>query len=248
MVYFTSPDLFLIIARAASRLKLDALAGEMFKMADPYLPDREKPADLIFHLARDLAESGNFRDALVYADLLIDKSPEGRFLGDGYVLKGSILSSLGNHKGAAIMFAAGLENTANACDRPAILIQKVKALVASGSHAEADQAIGEAENVLKACDRVDQVILAEVGELYLEAGAPDKALEVIQAVRRADGTEVEEPRLQMVMARCYERLDSRDSYVSIYSQVAEQDDRFYGKVAQEKMDEINFNALMQKEM
>jgi hypothetical protein len=95
---------------------------------------------------------------------------------------------------------------------------------------------------------VDQTILAEVGELYLKAGQPERALEIIQAVRKPGSPDAEEPRLQLVMARCYERLDSKDSYVSIYSHVAGQDDRFYGKVAREKMDEINFNAVMQKEM
>ena len=248
IAHFTSPDLFLVIARAAHQLDLNDLAGEMYKMADQYLPGREKPADLLFYLANDLAENGNPRDALVYADLLISNYPEGQHLVDGYVLKGRILSSIGNTKGAAIVYSAGLANTVEACDRPAILIQKVKALTASGLKAESYQTLLEADDVLAACDHVDQAILAEVGELYLHAGQPEKALDIIQAIRKSDSQDAVEPRLQLVMARCYERLDSKDSYVSIYSQVAGQDDRFYGKVAQEKMDEINFNAVMQKEM
>jgi len=248
LVRFTSPDPFLIIARAALGLNLDELAGEMYKMADPYLADQEKPSDLLFHLAGDLMESGNPQAALVYADMLIKNNPEGRYLVDGCVLKGNILSGMGNHKGAAVMFSTALDSLEDTCDRPAILIQKVKALAASGLKAESYQTLRKADVVLKACERVDQTILAEVGELYLNAGRPESALEFIQTFRKADSPDDEEPRLQLVMARCYERLDSKDSYVSIYSHVAGQDDQLYGKVAREKMDEINFNAVIQKEM
>jgi tetratricopeptide (TPR) repeat protein len=248
LVRFTSPEPFLVMARAASALNLDDLAGEMYKMADPYLADQEKPFDLLFHLADDQLQSGNPQAALVYADVLIKNNPSGRHLVDGCVLKGTILSGLGSHKRAAAMFSTALDSIEDPCDRPDILIQKVKALSASGLNAESYQTLREADGVLKACERVDQTILAEVGELYLKAGQPERALEIIQAVRQADSPDAEEPRLQLVMARCYERLDSKDAYVSIYSRVAGQDDQFYGKVAREKMDEISFNAVIQKEM
>ena len=110
------------------------------------------------------------------------------------------------------------------------------------------QFLRQADDILRACDQLDKRMLAEVGDAYLDAGRPEKALEIIEAAGTADASGDEDARLQMVMARCYEKLDRRDSYVSIYSQVAGRNDPLYGKVAQEKLDEINFNAVMQKEM
>jgi len=244
----TAPRLFLIIARSAMHLELDDLAGEMFKRADLYLPDQKKPADLLFHLAETLDEQGEPRGALAYIDLFIANFPEDKTIADGYVLKGNILSHLNEHAQAANMFSSALDHTYGACARPGILIQKAKALSASGVQEPGYQTLLAADKAAKGCGSVGGDTLAEIGELYLQSGYPEKALAAIQSDRTAGGQGIHASRLQLVMARCYEELNNKDSYVSIYNEVANQDDRFWGKVAREKMDEISFNAVMQKGM
>jgi tetratricopeptide (TPR) repeat protein len=56
-----SPDLFLNIARAFKHLNLDAMAIEMFKTADKFLPDMEKPSDLLYSLSINSFKTKNLK-------------------------------------------------------------------------------------------------------------------------------------------------------------------------------------------
>jgi tetratricopeptide (TPR) repeat protein len=243
---FTSPGIFMIIARSARHLGLDGLAVEMFKRADYYMPDAEKPADLLMCLAGVLFEEGKPDAALAYADLLIENHPEDKYAADGYVLKGSILSSLEKFEQAASMFSSALDRIHGSCDQPAIMILKAEALFESGAAEAAYQTLLAADKTIKGCDRPDADTLEEIGRVYLQSGYAEEALAVLQSALEMDNQGQNRSRLQLMMARCYEKLNNNDAYLAIYKEVANGEDPFWGKIAEEKMNEINFNVLLQK--
>ena len=50
-------------------------------------------------------------------------------------------------------------------------------------------------------------------------------------------------RLKIQMAKCYELTHQKDSYLAIYTEIANQDDPFWRNVAREKMEAMNFKPL-----
>ena len=236
----------MLIARSARHLGLDGLAVEMFKMADYYTPDAEKPSDLLLSLAGVLVEEGKPDAALAYADLLIENHPEDKYAVDGYVWKGSILSSFENYEQAVSMFSSALDRIQRQCDQPDVMILKAEALLEAGADEAAYQTLLAADKTIKGCDRPDADTLEEIGRVYLQSGHAEEALAVLQSALEMDNQGQNRSRLQLMMARCYEKLNNNDSYLAIYKEVANGGDPFWGKIAEEKMNEINFNVLLQK--
>lgn len=241
-----SPQIFITIARSALHLKIEDMAIELFKKASPYLLDEEKPADLLLHLAKEYFEGGKLSAASSYLDLLIKNYPEGPYVTDGYVLKGKVLMSLKNYTQASAMFSSALGNGSRRCEQPTILIQKSKALAGSGSKDAAYRAVRKAHRIGKGCVNTEYQEFEDIGRLYIQFGYPQEALSVFEFALEMDSQGNHGPRLKIMMARCYEMLDKKESYLAIYNEVANQNDPFWGNIAREKMDEMSFNPLIRK--
>jgi TolA-binding protein len=241
-----SPEIFIVVARSAAHLKLEDMAIEMFKNATPYLLDQEKPADLLFNLARDYFDNGELDLASSYVDLLIKNYPEDKYISGAYVLKGKLLSSQKKYAQASAMFAAALEYGSKRCEQPTILIQKAKSLIGSGSSQAAYRALQEAHRIVKNCVNTDYQDFEDMGKLYIKLGYPQEALSVFEFALDMDSEGKQKPRFKLLMARCYEMLNNKESYLAIYNEVANQNDPFWGNVAKEKMDEMSFNPLIRK--
>jgi len=241
-----SPQIFIIIARSALHLKIEEMAVELFKKASPYLLDAEKPADLLLLLAREYFEGGKLSAASSYLELLIKNYPEGPHVTDGYVLKGKVLMSLKNYAQASAMFSSALEKGSRRCEHPAILIQKAKSLAWSGSKDAAYRAVRKAHRIVKGCVNTEYQEFEDIGGLYIQFGYPQEALSVFELALEVDSQGNHGSRLKIMMARCYEMLDKKESYLAIYNEVANQNDPFWRNVAKEKIDEMSFNPHIQK--
>ena len=238
-----SPEIYIVIARAALALELTDLGDEMFSMAAKQLPDEQKPSDLIYHVGQELYRRGEFRRALAQMDLLLDKDPIDSYSGQAWLLKGQIYVAINEYEKSVQMFARALDHNAKSCQRKDILMLQAKALIHMKSTQNAEQALAQAQGEMASCFDSTFQMYAEIGLLYLQLGEPQRALDVITTAHEMAKDVSSKTRLKILMARCYEHMNQKDSYLAIYAEVANQEDPFWRHVAREKMESVNFETI-----
>ncbi len=238
-----TPEIYVNVARAALRLGLVDLGAEMFEQASLHLPDSQKPSDLIFYVGRAYYRWGEFEQAIRYLDLLLSKRPVDQFTSEAWSLKGQIHFTNGEYDQSAKMFANALKHSTKSCDRKDLLMYRAKALLKKKSKQAALQMLAEAENAVASCLGKKSQMYADIGKLYLQLGKPEKALAVITIAHDMENDSSSKVRFKIEMARCYEHMNQKDSYLAIYTEVANQDDPFWRNVAREKMEAINFKTI-----
>jgi tetratricopeptide (TPR) repeat protein len=243
-----APELFLPVARAFNEINLEETATEIFKKADPLLPDREKPPDLLFFVGKDLLKIKQFKNALKKFDMLIDNYPLDRYVSNAYRLKGSILLNQNRYKLAEETFSAALRYPVTRCKKAMLLIEKAKALTGSNSNKNALEAIKEAIGIKKDCSFPDYNFCQEIGDLYLILGYADKAIPFFnQAVDLATENS-DKSYLKFKIAQCYLRLNKTEDSLALYNQILSLNDPFWSNLAKEKITEISFNNDINHEM
>ncbi len=237
-----TPEIYISVARAALKLGLADLGAEMFERASLHMPDKQKPSDLIFYVGREYFRWGELDQAVRYLDLLLKNRPVDQFTGEAWSLKGQIHFEKGEYNQAAKMFANALKFSAKSCDRKDILMYRARAFLNLKSNQNALQILAQAESAVASCLGKKPQMYTEIGKLYMQLGKPKKALAVMTTAHDMANDGSSKARLKIEMARCYEQLNQRDSYLAIYTEVANHEDPFWRNVAREKMEAINFET------
>ena len=238
-----STEIYITVGRAAVALKLTDLGIKLFEKAAAQLPNENIPADLLFHLGRAYYERGLSQRAQNQFDLLLNTRPQDVFTADAWMYKGQISFADGDYSKAAGMFAQALQHNDKSCERVNILMYRTKALMQMKSKSDAVQSLVQAQNAARSCLGGDFQMLAQIGKLYMELGEIEKALAAFGAAHDMAGDVQARIRLKIQMARCYELTNQKESYLAIYTEIAEQDDPFWSNVAREKVEAINFKPV-----
>jgi len=238
-----SAEIYITIGRAAVELKLTDLGVELFEKAADQLPDEKKPADLLFHLGRAYYQRGSIKRAHRQFDLLLNDRPEDVFTAEAYMVKGQLFLAEGHYAKAAQVFAKALQHNDKSCEHVNILMHRTTALLQIKSKQDAVQSLNQAQNAAQRCLDSDAQMYAEIGNLYIELGQIEKALEVLGIAHDMESDARSRVRLKIQMARCYELTNQKDSYLAIYTEIANQGDPFWRNVAQEKMEAMNFKPV-----
>lgn len=237
-----SPEIFLIFARAFDRLDLEDIAGELFADADRLLPDREKPADLLFYLSRDNVNNGRIKEALANLDLLIKHHPSDKKIIHAYRSKGQILSKQGKYTEAAKLFTTALSHPLRKVDKIRILIDKCSALIGSNAPAAALETAEVAISLVRSLPDNLYASSQEIGDLLLRLGHPENAISVFTYALEREQEEDNRVRLQFAIARSYEALNQPKDYLALYKQISEHNDPFWSHLAQERLAGRQFNG------
>ena len=236
-----SPEPFLMIAKACIHLNLENMATEMFSIADPLLPDKEKPPELLFFLSRSLSEKEKLKSALIRLNLLINNYPSDKYAQYAYRLKGSIFLTQKRYVQAAEMFSSALKYPLTPCKRTILLTDKAGALARCSFNEKALEAVREADSLKEACDSVHDYIYQEIGDVYLNLSYPKEAAAIFnQAIEMAKDKANIIP-LKFKVAQCYWLLNKRKDSLALYDQISSFDDPFWSNLAKERIEEINFN-------
>jgi len=235
-----SAEIFITVGRAAMQLKLVDLGIELFEKAAAQLPDEKKPADLLFHMGREYYKRGTLKLAQKHFDLLLNNRSQDIYNADAWMYKGHISLADGDYAQAAQMFAKALQYNQKSCEHVKLLMYRTQALIQMKSNQEATQCLVQAQDAAQSCLGSDSQMYAEIGHLYVQLGEIDKALAVFSSAHDLEKDAHARLRLKIQMARCYEINNQTDSYLAIYTEVANQGDPFWRNVAREKMEAINF--------
>ncbi|MBW2642251.1 MAG: tetratricopeptide repeat protein [Deltaproteobacteria bacterium] len=236
-----APELFLPVARAFNMMNLEKSATEVFRKADILLPDSEKPPDLLFFVGKYFFARKNFNSALNRFDILIDNQSE-KYASDVYRLKGNVLMKQKRYEQAAKTLSVALQYPVTKCERAVLLIEKAKALAGSNSNEKALKAINMADGIKRNCNFPDCNICREIGDVYLNLGYASKALTSYnQAVDMAK-EKSDKISLKFKVAQCYLLLNKKEVSLDLYNKILSLNDPFWSNLAQEKIEEINFNS------
>ena len=241
-----SPDPFLTLARACVKLNLSNVATETFTRADSFLPDEQKPADLLFYVGRDLFRKDKRNGALSRLNLLIEHYPHDKNAPYAYQLKGRILVKQKRYVPAVRMFSSALGYQLKACDRARILADMARVFVACKRKEEAVRATREADQLKGNCYIDYRHIYKEIGDLYLDLGSAKEALAAFNSALEVEEKEENKSLLKLKIAQCYRLLNQKKDYLSIYNQIISLDDPFWSNLARENIEEINFESEFKK--
>lgn len=242
-----SPDQFLVVARALKNIKLHDMATEMFFRVDSLLPDDQKPADLLFYVGKELGQKKDeLAGGLSRLDLLIEHYPTDENIPEAYHLKGKILFKQKKYTQAAEMFSSALRYDLRRCTKAGFLIDKARALMKCKLTKRALQATRNADELKKGCYMHHPQLYQDTGKLYLKLGHPKKALSIFNTALEMESENERRIGLQLMVARCYEVLDKKKDYLSLYNQISSINDPFWSNVAKEKIDAVNFAREMKE--
>ena len=236
-----APELFLPVARAFNMMNLEKSATEVFRKADILLPDSEKPPDLLFFVGKYFFARKSFNSALNRFDILIDNQSE-KYASDVYRLKGNVLMKQKRYEQAAETLSVALQYSVTKCERAVLLIEKAKALAGSNSNEKALKAINMADGIKRNCNFPDYNICKEIGDVYLNLGYAGKALTFYNQAVDMTKEKSDKISLKFKVAQCYLLLNKKEVSLDLYNKILSLNDPFWSNLAQEKIEEINFNS------
>ncbi|MEA3359338.1 MAG: tetratricopeptide repeat protein [Thermodesulfobacteriota bacterium] len=241
-----SPDLFLNIARAFKHLSLDTMAINMFKRADKFLPDMEKPPDLLYALSMDSFKKDKFEDAMPYLNLLIKSYPDDELTPYACKLKGEIFFKQGKFLRAANSFKLALKFSLKPCEKAKIWIYNARALIKGNSIKQALNSMEKADNLKLSCKSSYHQIYQDLGDLYLRLGYANKAIEAFNQALDVEEAEENKNLLKIKIARCYRLLNKREDYMPIYGEIASLENVLWSNIAKYEMEGIDFDDKIMK--
>ena len=237
---FFSEPIYLVVARAYLDLGLKEKGLIEFQRMDGLLPDIEKPEDLLYFVGRQAyleQEMDKARDRLA---LLLKNFPGGKYAGDATLVMAEIFFKQKAYDKAMDFFDAALKYDLSRCRRTKLLVHLAEAALKTKERKRAMTAVAEAEKNHGGCDDVSGYLGDEIGDLFFELGAMDKAMAIFNRLVDMEQTQVEKSSLKYKIAHCLERLGQNQESLAYYEEVAEMEDTFWANLAKEKLAAYGF--------
>lgn len=248
------PRLFMAVAETYQRMGLENMASELFLKADALLPDGEKPEALLFYLGKYYLEKGQNEEGLEKINFLFIRYPSGEYSAKAYHLIGGAFHKNKEYTKAIEMFSKALKSRPGLDDGIYIMVDKARALTASGLNEEglavahyAEQSLAESPEQSQSFYRNYQ----RVGDLYLDLGRPEEALSLFNRALSFEPKQLQKNekggiKLKFSIARCYEAMNKKSDYIPLYNQLAGLDDPLWSLVAKERLEAIAFEETLRK--
>jgi len=243
-----SPDILLIVSRALINLNLEEVAIEIFEKADSLILEKELPPELLIVLSHDLFKKRKYEEALNRLDRLIKNYPKDKNVPDAYQLKVEILFRQKQYFQAAETLSEVLRYPTTTCKKVRILLNREKALAASGHHDNALASLEKIYRLTESCHLDNGQMYQDLGDLYLHLGYPKKAVNFFSKAKSLAKERPEIISLSLKIAQSYLELDKKEDSIAVYDQIASFNDPFWSNLAKEKIKEISFNSEMSKPM
>jgi len=241
-----SADIFIAIARANMRFNFKDTAIALFKKAEPLLADKEKPADLLFLIGKELFEQREFQKALKRMNLLLAYHPSDQYAHETYQLKGRILFEQAQFPAAVEMLSAAIKHSTDPCKRMGLLVHMAEALVESNLRRKALKTLQQTSDAINDCGSSSFKIYQEIGDLYFRLGETAQAADNYHHAIAKAGEKADKISLKLKLAQSNWKLNKKEASRSLYNQIESLDDPFWSRLAKEKREELSFNNEMRQ--
>ncbi len=249
---FFSEPIFLVLARAYLGVGSEEKAMGLFQQMDSLLPNKEKPEDLLYFMGKQAFQDQKMQKAQARLSLLLKKYPKGKYTGEATSLMADCFFRQKKYSQAINMFDAALKYDLPRCERTKLLIHLAKAAIKTKARKRAMAAVTDAEKSHGTCAGISGYLGDEIGDLFFELGALDKAVAVFSQIVKMEQTQVEKASLKYKIAQCFRLLGRREESFALYQEVADLNDPFWSNLAREEIaaagfsDEIKKNAKKNK--
>lgn len=241
-----SADIFIAIARANIRFNFKDTAIALFKKAEPLLPDKKKPADLLFLIGKELFEQKEFQKALKRLNLLLAYHPSDKYTHETYQLKGRILIEQAQYPAAVEMLSAAIKHSADPCKQIGFLVKKAHAFVESNLRRKALKTLQETSDAINDCGSSSLQMHQEIGDLYFRLGETARAADNYHHAIAKAGEKADKISLKLKLAQSNWKLNKKEASLELYNQIESLDDPFWSSLAREKREALNFNNEMRQ--
>ena len=238
---FFSEPIFLVVARAYLGLGFEEKALELFQRMDPLLADKEKPEDLLYFMGKQAFQSQEMEKAQVRLALLLKKFPKGKYAGEASFMMGNCFLKKKNYTQAMQLFDAALTHDLSRCEKTKILILLAKTAIKAQALKKAMAAVTEADKNHGSCVGLSGYLGDEIGDLFFQLDAPDKAASVFTRVVKMEQSQVEKASLKYKIAQCFQLLGRREESFNLYQELADMNAPFWSNLARENIAAAGFS-------
>lgn len=242
-----SPEIYLILARAATNANKTRLAARMYEKCNRLFVEDEKPPDLRFFMARAYIDQKKLKKALVQLDKLAAFKLSSSQKAVLFELKGHIFASQKRYLPAAKMFASALGYETDSCRQSGLLMDRAIALEAAGSIKASLAAAAEVIRKTGTCGPSTGMRLKQAGQMHLKYNLPKTAIEAFKKALNHIKIREDEIRIKFLMAKGYEAMEQKTDYLALYNEIAQLEDPFWSNLAREKLEEIKFKRDFQNQ-
>jgi tetratricopeptide (TPR) repeat protein len=125
-----------------------------------------------------------------------------------------------------------------------ILIAKALAQKNDGQKTESIATLSEAEDWVLKNPEEGYSVYDSIGRLFLDLEKPAEALAMLKKAAELTKDENAVLRLKYLAAQCYEAMNQKNEYTSLYNQIAEVNDPLWSQIAQERIDTLQFEDMV----
>lgn len=237
---FFSEPIFLVVARAYLKLGYEEKAMGLFQQMDSLLSNKEKPEDLLYFMGKQAFQDKQMQRAQARLALLLKNYPKGKYAGEATSLMADCFFRQKKYNQAMDMFDAALKYDLSRCERTKLLIVMAKTAIKTKVRKKAMAAVTDAQKSHGTCTGVSGYLGDEIGDLFFELGALDKAVAVFTRIVNMEQNQVEKASLKYKIAHCFQLLGRREESFSLYQEVSEMNDPFWSNLAREDIAAVGF--------
>lgn len=243
-----SPDLFHAAGKAYLQALLYRQAAEALGTAhDLYLSSR-RPAELDFELGAALQAAGNSARALPFLETFLQKTPDAPHAAEASYRCGQILVADNTYDKALTRFQTALARAAGQHDRGLALMGMAEAYRGLKRPQPAAESLVKAINHLAgASDNAYETLFTayrRLGEVYLELGALDKAADALAMALKFTDQPQKYPDLRFLLGETYQKSAAVEQARIAFREVADSDDPFWARLAEEALRQLTIEAKL----
>lgn len=246
------PDVLLMVGDSYRRLHLYDNAISMFNQAGESYAFHEIPAALLFGLGESYYGVQRLEDAQQVLTDFVARFPEDDRTPRAYLVVGEIMQRQKKYEKAKESFESALQGATDESQKLEILFAMADVLSAQEDYKEASRLLNEAIGLLgknKAGSNVKTYdAYQRLGEVYMNIGDHGNASSAFERALEVSPKGGNDHSIRFRLAECYERLQDNDKAEIILNEIIASGDPFWNRMAQEKMNEININKDLQREM
>jgi TolA-binding protein len=240
------PDLLLQVGEAYKALHFYGHGLSVFQEARKAYGSKNRPSGLLIDLAECAYEEKKFDEAKGALKAFVGRYPAHQRASEAYFLLGAIFLKHQQYDKALKPFEVALRKNPDKGNRVKVLTGMAAASNSLGNHESAARRLEEVVSLLEGDKSSSSEALSlayrELGETRFQQGYKDKALPAFEKAVELSPKDPHIYGLQFRLAQCYQWTGSPDEAEEMLSGIVASGDRFWSKVAQAQINDMNITA------
>jgi len=243
------PELFYLVGQSYYQGHLYEKAEALLTKADKFSEKSSKPGKLNFILGVALQESGKPEKAFKYLMEYVQQHPEGEHSAKAFRRIAWIQMKRDENTKASKNFSAAFKKTSTGLEKAGILIEHSKLEAKNKQYAKSAGLIIKAINILNANQNKHNAMISyayeTLGKTYMNLKSFQKAADAFSLAIQLSEEEAALS-LRFMLGESLHKGNNSSKAAEIYKIIIDSGDIFWGKLAEEKLNEITLLEKIKK--